>query len=299
MSYQSVVLSNTPNLYYRLQDSLGSVTAADSSASGNTGNVVGGVTFGQTGPWNGDTSALLNGTTGYIKSTSAPSAMTTFTWESWASLASLPNAGRYVIGLDNADWLGIDGTNKPKVSLVTGVTQFTAGSSSAMTLGSFYHMVATYDGANLTLYVNGSQAAQTAVTGTPRSGFANYLVGQTAGVGFWPGNIAEVAIYPFALTAAQVWQHYTAYTPASNISPGSQRPFTLQDVISSLNSGVQNANSPDLSIDNTSTQMLSVAETTHISDGSQNTKGSTSAIVSSMSGQTFNDVTWGEALWTS
>ena len=82
--------------------------------------------------------------------------------------------------------------------------------------GTWHHLVATYDGTNAMLYVNGKSAA----SGTPTS----YVPGASGGfaVGgradssfFWNGSADEVAIYSKALTAADVTAHYANATSAA------------------------------------------------------------------------------------
>lgn len=83
-----------------------------------------------------------------------------------------------------------------------------------------------------------------------------------------------------------------------NLSPGSQRPFTLQDIFSSLNQDVENANSNNLSVDNTATQVLAVSETMSIYDEAGEGGGVT-VTAATMASQHIGAVTWGNVLWTS
>jgi hypothetical protein len=87
-------------------------------------------------------------------------------------------------------------------------------------LGSWYHLVLTYDGTTATLYRNG-----VAITNAPAAYVANvsgpFTVGSRSDNNFyWPGDAAEVAMYGSALSAAQVATHYSAATttPASYVT---------------------------------------------------------------------------------
>src|SRR5215469_9467684 len=85
----------------------------------------------------------------------------------------------------------------------------------------WYHIVATFDGANCTLYVNGTNevtagnAIQLPMIGSYVPDTWNMLqIGSSRGLNGnnYHGNIDEVAIYTNVLTATQVQTHYAAIT---------------------------------------------------------------------------------------
>jgi hypothetical protein len=93
----------------------------------------------------------------------------------------------------------------------------------------FYHVVGTFDGTNIKLYLNGTNVATTAIAGTFRNN-ANAAIPMTFGA---RGNGAsgsftsiatfdEAAYYGTALSAAQVLAHYQAGTNASPATPYNQ-----------------------------------------------------------------------------
>ena len=77
------------------------------------------------------------------------------------------------------------------------------------------HLAGTYDGSAWNLYRNGVLAAKQASTnGAVAIGDANWAIGAT-GEGWadnFAGNVAQVAIYDYALTASQIAAHYAAGT---------------------------------------------------------------------------------------
>jgi len=85
------------------------------------------------------------------------------------------------------------------------------------TLGSIYHVVGTYDGANLRLYLNGTEAGSSLTDTTSIGAFTATLrigrspLGGTTGMN---GVVDEVAVYSSALAADRVATHYTAGTSA-------------------------------------------------------------------------------------
>jgi hypothetical protein len=112
------------------------------------------------------------------------------------------------------------GTPRVIVSLkINGVQRvFVAGP--AVTAGTWYHVVVTYDGAALVLYMNGVAVGQVAASGPVSLGTGGLLLGgypATGGYGF-SGVLDEAAVYGQALTPTQVATHYAqraSMTPTS------------------------------------------------------------------------------------
>jgi hypothetical protein len=75
----------------------------------------------------------------------------------------------------------------------------------------WYFIVATYDGSNLKLYVNGALAASQAGSGTISSTTADLMVGKAnygSGAGYFNGSIRDLQIYHQGITATQVSSLY-------------------------------------------------------------------------------------------
>jgi Concanavalin A-like lectin/glucanases superfamily len=70
------------------------------------------------------------------------------------------------------------------------------------------YVVATYDGSTLRLYVNGQQAATTAVTGAADVNRFPIEIGSWVGGSIWNGTIDEVAVYRQPLTESEVARRY-------------------------------------------------------------------------------------------
>lgn len=93
----------------------------------------------------------------------------------------------------------------------------------------WYHVVATFDGTTLQVYVNGSPGVSGTIAGTARANTNNNVSlafgGRSDGAqGYfsWNGLLDECAIYDTALSGAQVLAHYQAGTNAAPTTPYSQ-----------------------------------------------------------------------------
>ena len=97
-----------------------------------------------------------------------------------------------------------DGTGKPSGHVFTTSEQRATGPTNTP-LNTWTHLATTYDGATLRTYVNGTQVASRALTGTLRTSTGVMRIG---GNGIWAewfaGRIDEVRLYNRALTAAEL-----------------------------------------------------------------------------------------------
>ncbi len=86
-------------------------------------------------------------------------------------------------------------------------------SVTAPTVGSYQHVVATFDGTNGQIFINGVLESNAPVTGINNGFVANVsgplTLGYRSDGGFqWAGTEDEVAIYPTVLSAADIMAHY-------------------------------------------------------------------------------------------
>jgi hypothetical protein len=82
-----------------------------------------------------------------------------------------------------------------------------------LTVSAWNHIVCTYNGSSKVIYVNGTQIASVAASGTLQTGQTNQYIGKYGNAGDnypFNGRIAESRVYNIALTAAQVLQNYNA-----------------------------------------------------------------------------------------
>jgi len=94
--------------------------------------------------------------------------------------------------------------------------------TSALSSGLWYHIVVTWDGTNLRIYVNGAEQTPTKTTDNSGSLSATsraFRIGaETATSNFWEGIIDEFTIFDTAITGTTVTALYNSGTPLSYIS---------------------------------------------------------------------------------
>lgn len=222
--YAKTILADSPLAYYRLGEPSG-ITAYD--WSGNTsngtlnnsgGNPVG-VTLGQPGAIYNDpsTSMLFNGSTGYITLPTATNGngQTAISIEMWANLtttalgasSNLISSGN-TVGANVGYILFWNGTTTLQCAIGNGTTHTTVSYPVAPVAGAWWHIVATWDGTTIRIFVNGAQVASGAFSGTISASLGPIIAASTGFSSFFPGYLDEAAIYNYALSAAQVLNHY-------------------------------------------------------------------------------------------
>jgi RHS repeat-associated protein len=218
-TYASTVLGDTPGLYYRLNDSMS--LAADSSGNGrdgqyNTGHYI----QGQGGALVGDadTSTTFNSYccdyAGYASSLSAsglPIGSASRSVELWFHNDRDGQLLTYGVGGTRA-LLSLRLVNGNQLAVVTGGDDKYFTAPYAIENSSWHYVVLTYDGSvGLSLYLDGQSLGTQNLAGTLNTGSNNLIVGSN--VGGWgtlyAGGLDEVALYPAALSATQVSNHFT------------------------------------------------------------------------------------------
>lgn len=232
MSYQSTVLADGATHYWRLGEPSG--TSAADSVGGVTGTIsASGVTKGLTGAVGGDTAMRFAGDPGRITVPFDLNVLAagSVSIECWVRVLSVPGASASGVILDTGSnsgfWLTVRGSD--------GRIYFAAGEnppgaylefSTAPTIGVFHHVVGVINRASglMALYKDGTLVASGAAPGVDFSsdngvlilGSGNYVDPSWIGVN---GDLDEVAIYPHALSAFQIANHYAIglapYVPAT------------------------------------------------------------------------------------
>ncbi|HEY8039155.1 MAG TPA: LamG domain-containing protein [Polyangiaceae bacterium] len=218
-AYRTAVLTDSPLAYWRLGEASGAV-CHDETGNGNDATIVGNVTLGVPGALTGDpdTAAHFPGSGGLLDvgdrfdfAGTAP-----LTFEMWCKPDVIDTSYRHLETKMKYDDAGrpFDGTYLfVHAGTTLGYERWSDGgtdlgmSSPLVTVGSYWHVVATYDGSTANLYVNGAlaQSAPTAVA----------LVANGVHLAWgelYQGSLDELAVYDHALTLQRVLAHYQAAT---------------------------------------------------------------------------------------
>jgi Concanavalin A-like lectin/glucanases superfamily len=247
-NYDSTILADAPVAFYRLNDSTGVVS--DATANALDGSYGSAVQLGASGltSMNYTAAAFPGGDFDSSRIASVlPNAQlrpTVVSVDAWVAPSALNSSNRYQPMVE----YGRFSTGTAYQLTITPINQFffsvhtAAGSPSTVAKttsspGHIYHIVGTYDGSSLKLYVNGVLEGQASASGTIAyvgeyswSGLAigsGYDALTTHPIENYAGTIGDVSIYNYALTPAQVLNHYLlgVKTPPITETPASADGF--------------------------------------------------------------------------
>jgi hypothetical protein len=230
-TYVGTVLGNSPAAFYRLDEPAGATVMADSSGNAADGAYSGQETLGTSAPLASDPATSA----GY---TTCCSALGT----------GQPALPRYAAGRTVEAWINTtDGTTNQAVAGWGGTSTDEAFivSISAQSInvdgwndylsfpvvrpldtGQWHLLTVTFDGTNVTAYLDGQEVGTGPFAGTPNTldpsgielaGFSDY--------NFFQGDLADVAVYPSVLTAATVASHFSAAGYAVPTAPADVHVF--------------------------------------------------------------------------
>jgi hypothetical protein len=220
-SYAAAVLATVPAAYWRLNESNGP-TVFD-CLSTNNGTASAAVIFDVTGaiPNDLDTACHFDASNsdkvdvGYNPALNSSA----FSFECWARVTGGSNTTASPLTSRNAPttqgyYVQVSSNNVWKFCSGTGINNlWHTLSGPTVTPGRWTHLAGTYSGTGKTFYVNGLSVASATVQFVPNTNAPLRLgAGVTEGSGsdFFSGDVDEVAVYGYALSAAQVQTHYQA-----------------------------------------------------------------------------------------
>jgi hypothetical protein len=222
--YSQVVVSDNPSSYWKLDEAAG--TSAADSAGAVTGTYVNGVAINQTsGVKDANTAVNFDGVDDRVNfgDNYNFAGTSSFSAEVWirptAATASYKRVlSKKFTGGSLGGWeLYMASTAEPVPNIITFGREDTTATSRADTVtalqpGTWYHILATYDGNNMRMYLNGVLTETRASTRViPSTAGQNLQLGTSSNnANRIDASIDEVAIYPVALSAQQAAEHYAA-----------------------------------------------------------------------------------------
>lgn len=217
-NYADEVLADSPLVYWRLGDTLGAV-ATDESGNGRPGTYSGTYTQGAAGATSDGDGSVLLGSTGRVSIDAAAwaSGASAFSVEAWFKTAQT-GVGWIAHRLSGFDERYAWSLVVSESTLFAYLNQSPTGLSpvgntaTGVNEGNWHHVVATWDGADWALYVDGSHA------GTVAAALANSDVAAPIAVGHQPQAwsktavtcVDEFAYYDTALSPERIAAHYAA-----------------------------------------------------------------------------------------
>jgi len=232
-TYQQTVLADNPSFLWPLNDTGG--TAADASGNGSNGMYQPGTTQGASGPFTGTSATSFDGNSGLVTSANQVAGPQAFSVELWFKTTT--NQGGKLIGFGNNQTGSSSNYDRHIYMMNDGQLTFGVWNNQTVTVqtpnvyndGAWHYAVATYSaGGTLSFYVDG-QLIGTNNTGSAQPYNGYWRVGGDNLNGwnldpwgsnsqgttqphsyYFNGTIADVAVYPTPLSAAQVAAHYAA-----------------------------------------------------------------------------------------
>jgi len=220
-SYRDVVLSDHPVAYWRLGDI--DPIARDEIGS-NDGAYSGACTQGAAGAIAGDmnTAVTFDGSTCKVTLPAAfPFGGTTpYSVEAWVSTTA--NAQFQMIfceetrnatnPIDGYGLLVTPTTASGGFELEREISMAAIKTPIEPAANGYQHVVATYDGSDVALYVNGAFIGQSADTRTAAAITQLPIIGASVAGNPFTGTLDEIALYDTALSASRIAAHYAAGT---------------------------------------------------------------------------------------
>lgn len=219
--WATLVKASGPLFFWRLGETAGT-TAQDASGNGRTGTYHGGFTLAQAALTQGDqtdNSVTLNGSTGYVDIADASwMDITVGSWEAWVKIAAPTGSNQPILARNtspsNIAFSFVAAATTGFVQLILsfdGTALTTYATSANVCDGVAHHVVATYDGSFVRIYVDSVLVLKTAQTGNIANVTSAIRAGaNVAGTNFLAGTLDEVSLYSRALTGTEIRQHYQA-----------------------------------------------------------------------------------------
>lgn len=216
-TYRDVVLADDPLAYWRLGEKSGNV-AKDASGHGHDASYRAGCTFGEKGALvnDADTAVRFQGTCAVEAADIDFAGTSPFSLEAWALHEGIDSTYRHLF---NKDAYPAGGREQWGVYIQSGngmtferyvMGDVHAAGLSAPAKGAWFHMVATYDGSRMRIYVDGVERDSASDTRSQAPKNVPLVMGANGTTSPWNGLIDEIAVYAKTLDPAAVKRHHDA-----------------------------------------------------------------------------------------
>lgn len=231
MTYADEVGADSPVAWYRLDETSGTVAADSGSGTAANGTYTGGYTLDEPGIDGANGSVFLDwANPGYVNIGAVPSKLRftgNFSIEAWCIPSAAPGSAvvseqfaaaevRYTLGFYD----GANTTLKPSFAWYNGEWR-NATSPDEVAPDEWHHLVGTWNGTQLELFVDGVSKATQSTVGTMPGGTDDLYIGRRWDDSFnefFGGWVDEVAFYGTALSSTRVAAHYVAGSPDASVS---------------------------------------------------------------------------------
>jgi hypothetical protein len=213
MSYASVVLADSPEAFWQMNESSG--FPQDSSGNGNhmTSVSAGGAVYSEPGPFGGAPSIKLPGGVNFQKGSPVTTVVNNFSLEMFFLFSDAVDNDRILYNgdLDSDPGWGIDyQLSGSKIrALYGGVAWETESTASVDDAPDplWHHIVSVRDAGTTKYYFDGALDTANAGVDAPNAPATNCFIGSTSAVTGW---YSMCAIYDTVLSAGQVLAHFEA-----------------------------------------------------------------------------------------
>lgn len=225
-TYPNTVLANNPVSYLRFEETSG--TVADDQASATNGTYNGSPTLNQTGMIANSVCPFFDGVDDYV---SVPTRAnldigTNLSMECWFNATSYPVSFPRLICKGSVSTTGYqmlvdaNAAGGPKLSIqLQGLSQQSFASTGTVPVGTTFHAVATYDGSNVRIYLNGALDSTHAATGTITAVADPLQFGRRGdGTAYWHGYIDEPVVYNSVLSGTDVSNRYALRSDSGTLA---------------------------------------------------------------------------------
>jgi hypothetical protein len=212
--YRDAVMADQPVGYWRLAETTGNALDETSNAAGGRYN--GGVTRGVPGALTNDANlaARFDGVDDYVSvpDNGPMDVGDTFTYELWFKRGATQGVTQRLLHKGTGPATLGFGVNNKVVLLPGGIgVATTASSATAVVDQAWHHLVATKNGADVHIYLDGVDVTAPGTNTTMTTSTNALNIGRaTTSSAYTGADIDEVAIYPVALSSARVLAHYQA-----------------------------------------------------------------------------------------